>query len=114
MTGWRLTSLIPAMMRFLSSCFEVTRIWRRTERANLEKNPSMRLGHEPCLGVTVSSKRPPAMLRQPQRNSDGACVNGPFDRSHEDRSGFFLLQAASSGSDRMGNAGGGGVESIYR
>lgn len=58
MTGWRLTSPMPAMMRSLSSCFEATRIWRRTERANLEKNPSMRLSHEPCLGVKVSSKRP--------------------------------------------------------
>ena len=35
MTGWRLTSSMPAMMRCLSSCFDVTRIWRRTERANL-------------------------------------------------------------------------------
>ena len=28
MTGWRLTSSMPAMMRCLSSCFDVTRIWR--------------------------------------------------------------------------------------
>jgi hypothetical protein len=54
MTGWRLTSSIPAMMRSLSSCFEATRMWRRTERANLEKKPSIRLSHEPCLGVKVS------------------------------------------------------------
>jgi hypothetical protein len=26
MTGWRLTSSMPAMMRSLSSCFEVTRM----------------------------------------------------------------------------------------
>ena len=58
MTGWRLTSSMPAMMRSLSSCFEATRMWRRTERANLEKKPSMRLSHEPCLGVKVNSKRP--------------------------------------------------------
>ena len=51
MTGWRLTSSIPAMMRSLSSCFDVTRMWRRIERANLEKKPSMRLSQEPCLGV---------------------------------------------------------------
>ena len=31
---------------------------RRTERANLEKKPSMRLSQEPCLGVKVKSKRP--------------------------------------------------------
>jgi hypothetical protein len=42
----------------LSSCFDVTRIWRRTERANLEKKPSIRLSHEPCLGVKVNLKRP--------------------------------------------------------
>ena len=53
MTGWRLTSSMPAMMRCLSSCFDVTRIWRRTERANLEKKPSIRLNQEPCLGVKV-------------------------------------------------------------
>lgn len=29
MTGWRLTSAIPAMMRSLSSRFEATRMWRR-------------------------------------------------------------------------------------
>src|SRR4051794_22256078 len=58
MTGWRFTSSIPAIMRSLSSCFEVTRMWRRTDRANLEKKPSMRLSHEPCLGVKVNSKRP--------------------------------------------------------
>src|SRR6185312_5620678 len=58
MTGWRFTSSMPAMMRSLSSCFEVTRTWRRTDRANLEKKPSMRLSHEPCLGVKVNSKRP--------------------------------------------------------
>ena len=46
MTGWRFTSSMPAIMRSLSSCFEVTRMWRRTDRANLEKKPSMRLSHE--------------------------------------------------------------------
>lgn len=51
-------SPMPAMMRSLSSCFEATRMWRRTERANLEKKPSMRLSQEPFLGVKVSSKRP--------------------------------------------------------
>jgi hypothetical protein len=49
---------MPAMMRCLSSYFEVTRMWRRTERANLEKKPSTRLSQEPCLGVKVNSKRP--------------------------------------------------------
>ena len=36
----------------------VTRMWRRTERANLEKKPSTRLSQETCLGVKVNSKRP--------------------------------------------------------
>src|SRR6202521_6116434 len=58
MTGWRFTSSMPAIMRCLSSCFEVTRMWRKTDRANLEKKPSMRLSHEPCLGVKVNWKRP--------------------------------------------------------
>src|SRR6202022_2596692 len=40
-------------MRSLSSCFEATLMWRRTERANLEKKPSMRLSQEPCLGDTA-------------------------------------------------------------
>ena len=31
-------------------------MWRKTDRANLEKKPSMRLSHEPCLGVKVNSK----------------------------------------------------------
>ena len=39
-----------AIMRSLSSCFEVTRMWRKTERANLEKKPSMRLSHRTMLG----------------------------------------------------------------
>jgi hypothetical protein len=30
-------------------------MWRRTERANLEKKPSTRLSQEPCLGVKVNS-----------------------------------------------------------
>src|SRR6516164_679624 len=56
---------MPAMMRSLSSCFEATRMCRSTERANLEKKPSIEpravfgcegelepapwLGGEPCL-----------------------------------------------------------------
>jgi len=58
MTGYRLTSLIPSIMRSFSSCFDATRMWRSTERANLEKKPSMRLSQEPCLGVKVNAKRP--------------------------------------------------------
>jgi hypothetical protein len=35
-------------MRFSSSCLEATRIGRGAERASLEKNPSIKLSHEPC------------------------------------------------------------------
>ena len=44
-------------MRSLSSCLEATRMWRRTERASLEKKPSIRLSREPWVGVKVNSKR---------------------------------------------------------
>jgi hypothetical protein len=41
-TTWsRLTSLTKAISRCLSSSFELTRMWRNTERASLEKKPSM-------------------------------------------------------------------------
>src|SRR5271168_1423846 len=48
---------MAAMRRSLSSCLDATRMWRRTERASLEKKPSMRLSQEPCLGVKVNSDR---------------------------------------------------------
>src|SRR5207248_9824985 len=53
-----LTSAMKAIRRSLSSCLEVTRTWRSTERASLEKKPSMRLSHEPWVGVNVKVKRP--------------------------------------------------------
>src|SRR3981189_3555854 len=53
-------------------------------------------------------------IRLSQCNPSRACVNGSFDRSYQYRSGLLLLQTSSSGSDRMGDAGGDGVESIYR
>jgi len=33
-------------------------MWRSTERASLEKKPSMRLSHDPRVGVNVKVKRP--------------------------------------------------------
>jgi len=33
-------------------------MWRSTDRASLEKKPSMRLSHDPCVGVNVKVKRP--------------------------------------------------------
>jgi hypothetical protein len=38
-------------------------MWRKTERANLEKKPSTRLSQEPCLGVKVNLKRSVARRR---------------------------------------------------
>lgn len=71
-------------MRSLSLCFEATRIWRRTERANLEKNRSMRLSHDPCLGVKVSSKRPLGRVASGSgfsRDVRGMIVQDQLDRS---------------------------------
>jgi hypothetical protein len=47
LTGWRFTWSMPAIavMRSLSSCFEVTRMWRKTDRANLEKNVAPRFAN---------------------------------------------------------------------
>src|SRR5579864_3884477 len=75
---------MPAMMRSLSSCLEVTRMWRRTERANLEKKPSMRLSQEPCLGVKVSSKRPAQHVASHAlvslEDAGGMIIEDQFDR----------------------------------
>src|SRR5262249_59466674 len=49
---------MQAMRRSWSSCLELTRICRNTERASLEKKPSMRLSQEPWVGVKVKVKRP--------------------------------------------------------
>src|SRR5947209_16022375 len=40
-------SSMKAIRRSLSSCLELTRMWRSTDRASLEKKPSMRLSHDP-------------------------------------------------------------------
>jgi hypothetical protein len=45
-----LNSSMAAMMRSLSSCLDLTRMWRSTERVSLEKKPSTRLSQDPCLG----------------------------------------------------------------
>src|SRR5258706_1956115 len=47
---------MAAIMRSLSSCLDETRMWRKTERASLEKKPSTRLSQEPWVGVKVNSK----------------------------------------------------------
>src|ERR1700687_3377092 len=53
-------------------------------------------------------------VRLSQRNPSGACVNGAFDRPYQDRGGLLLFQTSSSGSHRLGDAGGDSVESIHR
>ena len=63
-TGAAFSSLIPWRMRVLSSSTEVTRICRRKERAIFEKAHSMRLSHDPCLGVWTYSKRPGRVARK--------------------------------------------------
>ena len=40
-------------------------MWRSTERASLEKKPSIRLSQEPWVGVKVNSKRCGRLLRNP-------------------------------------------------
>src|SRR5436190_12358652 len=59
------------MMRSLSSCLDATRMWRRTERANLEKKPSIRFSQEPCVGVKVNSKRPTGRVASQLRRIRG-------------------------------------------
>src|SRR3981081_849518 len=96
MTGWRFTSSMPAIMRSLSSCFEVTRMWRKTDRANLEKKPSMRLSHEPCLGVKVNSKRPGGRASEPgsyfSRYVRGMIIEDQLDRGAGRISGVETLE----------------------
>lgn len=46
------------MILAFSSALEATRMWRSMERAIFEKKPSMRLSHEPCLGVKTNVNRP--------------------------------------------------------
>ena len=49
---------MKTIRRSLSSGLELMRMWRNSERASLEKKPSMRLSHEPWVGVKVKVKRP--------------------------------------------------------
>src|SRR4030095_8727781 len=81
---------MPAMMRSLSSCFEATRMWRRTERANLEKNPSTRLSQEPCLGVKVELEA--------ARNLGGE----PSSRFSRDVRGMIVEDQLDRGAGRIG------------
>src|SRR6478735_8358433 len=83
-------SSIPAKMRSLSSCFEVTRMWRKTERANLEKKPSMRLSQEPCLGTrSVPSVEPSSGF---SRYVGGMIIEDQLDRGAGRISGVEKLE----------------------
>jgi hypothetical protein len=57
-----------------------TRMWRRTDRASLEKKPSTRLSHEPCLGVKVNSKRPAGRHAGTQRRRPADQAGAAADR----------------------------------
>ena len=72
------------MRRSLSSCLEVTRMWRRTERASLEKKPSTRLSQEPCLGVKVNRNRSARCSASQPRVSSGD-VRGMIVEDQVDR-----------------------------
>jgi len=50
-TGVSLISAIPLSIRSFSSSLEVTRMWRKNERAIFEKAHSTRFNQEPCFGV---------------------------------------------------------------
>jgi hypothetical protein len=50
-TGEALISVMPVVMRCLSSAVEVTRVCCRNVRAIFENAHSIRLSQEPCLGV---------------------------------------------------------------
>ena len=59
-------------------------MWRSTERASLEKKPSMRLSHDPCVGVNVKVKRPigwaASQTRGLARDMSGMVVENDLDR----------------------------------
>jgi hypothetical protein len=69
---------------FPELCLEQTRMWRSIERASLEKKPSMRLSHDPWVGVNVKVKRPMGCARQPTRglarDMGGMVVENDLDR----------------------------------
>src|SRR6516165_6582259 len=72
-------SSMAAKILSFSSCLETTRMCRSTDRASLEKKPSIRLSQEPRLGVKVKAKRLPAAL--PARLwSPSRCERHDFSR----------------------------------
>src|ERR1700730_6501727 len=76
-------SSIPAMMRSLSSCFDPTLMWRRTERANMEKKPSMKVEPGAVLGCEGELETAGRSSGQPSfgfsRGVRGMIVENQFD-----------------------------------
>src|SRR6201998_2119332 len=111
---------MPAMMRSLNSCFEVTRMWRRTERANLEEaldeiQPETLLGREDELEASrVSSVEPGSCF---SRYVGGMIIEDQLDRGAGRISGvetleeFDELSAAVAVSDERMNLPGKQVDS---
>jgi hypothetical protein len=68
----------------LEFCLEVTRMWRRTERASLEKKPSMRLSQEPCFGVKGEFEAASGLIGEPSfgflRDVGAVIVEDQLDR----------------------------------
>src|SRR5262252_1533886 len=102
MTGSRLMSPMNSIRRSPSWCLELTRMWRSTARASLEKKPSMRLSHDPCVGVNVKVKRPMGRGRS-------GCETTPFRSASEGRR-HGLGRAKSSGHQPGRRGIEGGVE----
>src|SRR5215469_16824832 len=82
---------MAAIRRSLSSCLEATRIWRRTDRASLEKKPSTRLSQEPCLGTKVNSKRRRA-ARRARLGSPWRCARNGCRESSGSPDGHRLVR----------------------
>ena len=99
-------------------------MWRRTDRANLEKKPSMRLSHEPCLGVKVNSKTSRRSSVEPgscfSRYVRGMIIEDQLDRGAGRISGvetleeFNELPAAVAVSDERMDLPGKQVDSANR
>jgi hypothetical protein len=67
-------------------------MWRRTERASLEKKPSIRLSQEPCLGVKVKSNLPAGCSASQARVSLEICAEFPIVGDYGYRIGWFRLR----------------------
>ena len=96
MTGWRFTSSIPAIMRSLSSCFEVTRMWAQDrprefgEEALDEIEPRTMLGREGKLEASRRSSVEPGCCFS--RYVRGMIIEDQLDRGAGRISGVETLE----------------------